>query len=96
MLAQLLGQARGGNLSSSGVHFMSAPGQLGSWMRPHPLPGQGVTIPLLVVPDKGPGWQEIQLPTGAALPSGSVPRQLDNMPFPGHCQLKGTSFVRCP
>lgn len=72
MLAQPLGQARGGNPSSSGVHFMSAPGQLGSWMRPHPLSGQGVTLPLLVS-DKGPGRQEIQLPAGAALHSGQSP-----------------------
>ena len=35
------GAAPRGNLSSSGAHHMSAPGELGSWAWPHPLPRAG-------------------------------------------------------
>lgn len=88
MLAQPLGQAcSGGNPNSCRVHSVSAAGQLGSWMLPHPLPGQRASIPLLGGPDKTPGSLLEQLYT-------HVNPQSDDVPLLGHLQLRGASVCR--
>lgn len=91
MLAQPLGQAgHGGNLSGSGVHLLSVPGQLDT---APPLSGQRISIPLPRGPDEAPERQEIQLPVGATLYSA---QSLDNgtmCPSQGHRRLRVPVFA---